>query len=297
MIGLFDHAYGFAPEGRLIEALAVWRAAGFAVRDDCIGHRGGKLSGFAMMTGSYLELIAVTDERAFAVQATAVEHAQRARGGPYALAAACRDAATVRNRLRETVPGIGPVDLRPVESEIDGSPAWAMVELPAPVTPGASVSIIEYLRRGDDWATPTCGINGVYGVGGYFFCSERGAQAAAVWKTTFAPAVDDLRQDGARLRCGHQTLTWLSATEHMSLFGDRPTATDLEAERLCAIGLLSVSVDRTAEAFAAAGMAVRALGDGRLAAALDPRTGYAFIVEPGPGAGDLAAQVNLRLAR
>lgn len=295
MIGLFDHAYGFAPEDRLYEALAAWRAAGFKIRDECIRHRGGKLSGFAMMTGTYLELIAVVDEHEFSERATEDERIQRARGGPYALVAACRNICEVRTRLAETVPAIAPIDRRHVYGEVDGSPAWAVIELPASATPGADVSLLEYMRRTGHWATATCGDNGVYGIGGYYFCAADREGAVAAWASTFAPAIEGSQRERLRLRCGHQTLTWLSADEHAAMFGVRPADVDLQAGRLCAVGLLSACVEHTEEVFAAAGMTVFRLEGGRLSTAPDPLTGYAFVVEGGPGARQLAEELNVKL--
>jgi|Cruoilmetagenom7_1024161.scaffolds.fasta_scaffold00390_2 hypothetical protein len=296
MIGLFDHTYGFVPEGQLSEAMSVWREAGFNVRDECLLHQGGKLSGFAQMTGTYLELISVVDEEEFRKQSTPEEWVQRSRGAPFALAAACRDASAVRNQLVKAVKEIPPVDIRYVESEPNGAPAWAIVDLPAKATPGVTVTIIEYLRRGSDWATPICGENGVYGIDGYFLCADNCERAVDAWEVAFRPAINDLNRDANTLRCGHQTLTWLSGREYAKMFKFLPPTEDLSTGGICAVGLLSVCLERTAQAFSAAGIRVYTLDDGRLATAPDPRTGYAFVVDSGLGAEQLANEVNRRLA-
>lgn len=72
MITHFDHVYSPLRDNDLDGTLNRFRRAGFLVGEDTRRHACGRLTGFAHMTGSYLEFLSVIDEEEFQREANRV---------------------------------------------------------------------------------------------------------------------------------------------------------------------------------------------------------------------------------
>jgi hypothetical protein len=294
MISHFDHVFTFASQGRLDQAIDTFRHAGFVIYPERIRHVGGKLSGFAMLTGSYLEVIAVIDEEEFQRTATAMERHRRQAARPYAVAAAVDGISRAHQQLLTMCPDMAPIEVQHVHGDEDGPPGWAIVRPPRETTPGADLFLVEYLRRKRAPVAEVAGENGIFAIGGFYFCSLRGADAASRWTRLLAPVTPGLTPRATKVALGLQTLHWISPGQRAAIFGEKAPSIGDARDELCGVQLFTTSLQLSRTKLTGAGFAIVSEGVTWFSTKCDDSTGYAFVVEERHTAAEFGSSIDRR---
>ncbi|WP_448511800.1 VOC family protein [Photorhabdus laumondii] len=295
MIALIDHCYGILSAGNRKRAVSRLEQAGFLIGQSSLRHKGGKDSIFVHFTGSYLELIEVVDSREF--EACCTEWEQRAYrfGYPYALVAATADVQSCAEVLEGLLPNAS--NVRYIVPQLKGweEPAWAVLDVPDTETSGCTLQIIQYLLRQKAWAEVTCGPNGIYGIGGFYFCTHTPIEDARCWYRLLFSMDSCSEQNKQTVLIGQQQLHWLSPAEFQLCFGVELNLDESGGARLGAIKLLTSDVKGSLRSLQNAGFIVESSEPHSFRTCFDIDLGYAFHVEQGLGASDYASDINRRL--
>ncbi|KOY60649.1 hypothetical protein [Photorhabdus heterorhabditis] len=295
MIALIDHCYSILPAGNRKRSIARLEQAGFLISQNSLRHKGGKDSIFVHFTGSYLELIEVVDSREFEAYCTEAEqHASRF-GYPYALVAATAEVQSCAEILKDFRLNIS--DVRYIVPQLEGwvEPAWAVLDIPDTETPGCTLQIIQYLLREKAWAKVACGLNGIYGIGGFYFCTHTPVEDARCWYQLLFPIGSCSKQNKRTVLVGQQQLHWLSPAEFQLYFGVELNLDESGGARLGAVKLLTSDVKVSLRFLQNAGFIVESSEPHSFHTCFDLDLGYAFHVEQGLGASDYVSDINRRL--
>src|SRR5215467_11099907 len=129
-----DHVLAYTGASTVEDALASYRAGGFAPLPRTVRHAPGLRNGFIGLGPEYLELLWVDDERAFA-SAGPWRQVQRRAHRPFALALRTDDLEGVRAAWRGRGIDVGTAS--------DGA-AWSFIHLPPKTLPGAPCFVLRY---------------------------------------------------------------------------------------------------------------------------------------------------------
>ncbi|MCT8343570.1 VOC family protein [Photorhabdus kleinii] len=295
MIALIDHCYGILPAGNRKRAIARLEKAGFLISQSSLRHKGGKDSIFIHFTGSYLELIEVVDSREFETCCTEAEQRASRFGYPYALVAATAEVQSCAEILKNLL--LNASNVRYIVPQLEGwvEPAWAILDVPDTETPGCTLQIIQYLLRQKAWAEATCGSNGIYGIGGFYFCTNTPVEDAKCWYRLLFSMDSCSEQNKQTVLIGRQQLYWLSPAEFQLYFGIELDLDESGGARLGAVKLLTSDVRVSLKSLQNAGFIVESDELRSFRTRFDIDLGYAFHVEQGAGVSDYASDINRRL--
>ncbi|KER03881.1 VOC family protein [Photorhabdus temperata] len=295
MIALIDHCYGILPAGSRKQAIARLEQAGFLISQNSLRHKGGKDSIFVHFTGSYLELIEIVDSREFEACCTEAEQRASRFGYPYALVAATADVQSCAEILKDFP--LNTSDVRYIVPQLEGwvEPAWAVLDVLDTETPGCTLQIIQYLLRRKAWAEATCCLNGIYGIGGFYFCTHTPVEDARRWYQLLFSIGSCGEQNKRTVLIGQQQLHWLSPAEFQLYFGVELNLDESGGAQLGAVKLLTSDVRVSLRSLQNAGFIVESSEPHSFRTRFDLDLGYAFHVEQGLGASDYASDINRRL--
>lgn len=276
MITHFDHVYSPLRDNDLDGTLGRFQRAGFLIGEHKCRHACGRQTGFAHMTGSYLEFLSVVDEAEFQREATVEDRIFRLCPRPYGIGARTNNARGVHRSIKSLHPATPPLMSRPALGSRDARAAWTFTIMARRAFPGANVFAVQYHRRKRETFTPVRqGPNGIFALGGFVFCAEKPVVERARWHDSLN-RIAAVAPHGSRLELGGQQLEWISPAQYRRRMGQPYAATPLSAGGLAAVKLLCANLREacrylTAEEFSC----VRATDTSALFAP-DANTGYAF---------------------
>ncbi|CDL81856.1 hypothetical protein [Xenorhabdus szentirmaii] len=296
-IALIDHCYSILPSGKRQQAVSLLKRSGFMVSLDHIQHDGGKESVFIHFTGSYLELIEVTNQDQFESSCTATELRASKFGYPYALVAATGNIKICENQLKKSYQDIA--DIRYVIPNMPGwdKAAWAILNTPEHYTPGCYFQFIQYLLRKRSWAEVKCGVNNIYGICGFYFCTNTPSNDREYWYR-FLSSIDDChKSEKNTLSIGIQKLYWLHPEEFYTYFGTKPELSESQGARLSAIKLLSSDIEVSSNYLNSGGFIMTNHTEQDFYTKIDTNLGYALHVVKGNSVFDYVEDINQRLQK
>ncbi|MDE9447084.1 hypothetical protein KKJ04_16120 [Xenorhabdus bovienii] len=294
-IALIDHCYSILPTGNRQQAISLLNRSGFLVSSERIQHDGGKESVFIHFTGSYLELIEIIDLNQFESSCTVTELRASKFGYPYALVAATGKIKNCANKLKKFYQDVA--DIRYVIPNMQGweKAAWAILNIPEHYTPGCYFQFIQYLLRKPSWAEINHGQNNIYGVCGFYFCTNTPIEDREHWYNFFSLIGDCYKFEGKTLSIGIQQLYWLHPDEFYAYFGVEPNLDESQGARLSAVKLLSSDIEVSFNYLKKGGFLIEGYTEQGFYTKIDPSLGYALHIVKGNGAFDYAEDINRRL--
>lgn len=276
MISVFDHVLSPLKDNDLAGNLRRFEQAGFVVPPDQIRHRCGRLTGFARMTGTYLEFMSVVDEDEFRRDAAQADRVLRQDPHPYGVGSVASDPHEVYRRLRPDHPKMLPPATHAAVGDSSRRPRWTIVMLPRPALPGTNLSAIRYHERRPDAFRLRQGPNTVFALGGFVFCTSRGDEHRAAWRTTLARiAHPPIQERGAVLHVGAQQVEWISPEDYWALYGAAFNRMYEDFGALAAVKLLCTDLEVARDSLVRAGFRAVRTSD-RVLFHRDANTGFAF---------------------
>jgi hypothetical protein len=280
-----DHVLSYSGAPAIEDALARYRAAGFAVMAQTVRHAPGLRNGFVGIGPEYLELLWVEDERAFG-KSGPWRQAQRRARRPCTLALRTDDLGALQAAWRARGLDVGPATDGAPADRPGASPAWSFLHVPPPLLPGIGVFVLRYhavdaAARGRVRAAP----NGVYALAGVSVVAGDCEAIATRWRDVLAPErAIDVERGERRFALGPHALAWLTPDAFARRYGPFAPAVELAGE-IALVHLWSRDLDRTEDALHRAGRATRrqAGRDGpELFVPADPEDGFAFAIAARP---------------
>jgi hypothetical protein len=246
VISYFDHAFGFS-QLDAAQTSASMRAAGFVCNDDdSVRHRGGQLNQFVYLTGTYLEMLTIIDDKQFQQDAFDYEKLFRCDDRPFGIVARSENVAAVRDAWQSLDVSVPDVEYHcPAGSLV---PQWSVLRVPSSVLPGAVAMVLAYLGpRGP--CRLRYGDNGIFAVAGFDFYSLAPQDDCLRWAAALAPVFSHIVVDQTSIFVGPQRLRWLAPVE-----GEKPVRAI--SNSLNAVRLLCLSLPRAIESLLAGGFTV-----------------------------------------
>ena len=284
MITHFDHVYSPLRDNDLDATLARFKRAGFLVGDSKARHACGRLTGFAHMTGSYLEFLSVIDEAEFNREAAVEDRIFRHFPRPYGIGARTSSARTVHRRIKRLHPDTPSLMTRSRIESRDTRPVWTFCLMSRGAFPGANLFAIQYHSRRRDALTIRQGPNTIFALGGFVFCSAHVRADRAAWENSLR-AVGRVVARGSHLECAGQQLEWISFSEYRRLMGRPYQSTPFASGGIAVVKLFCANLRDSRRYLVSENFTcVRAAGDSALFAP-DFNTGYAFeLIQSDPSA-------------
>ncbi|MEQ1966131.1 hypothetical protein ABLA30_03555 [Xenorhabdus nematophila] len=294
-IALIDHCYSILPEGKKQQAISLLNRSGFLVSTDCIQHDGGKESIFIHFTGSYLELIEVVNLNQFESSCNATELRASKFGYPYAMVAATGNIKNCENKLKKFYQNV--TNIRYVVPNMTGweKAAWAILDISELHTPGCYFQFIQYLLRKPSWAEINHGLNNIYGICGFYFCTNTPFEDREYWYDFLSLMEDCSKLEKNSLSIGMQQLYWLYHDEFYDYFGVQLSLEESQGARLGAVKLLSSDIELSFNYLKGGGFVIEGCTGQDFYTKVDPNLGYALHIVKGNGAFDYAMDINRRL--
>ncbi|WP_445374349.1 TauD/TfdA family dioxygenase [Photorhabdus tasmaniensis] len=285
----------YGGHSKFASALALHEAIEKLTSQSSLRHKGGKDSVFVHFTGSYLELIEIVDSHEFEACCTEAEQRASRFGYPYALVAATAEVLSCAEILKDLLQDVS--DVRYIVPQLTGwvEPAWVVLDVPDTETPGCTLQIIQYLLRQKAWAEATCGPNGIYGIGGFYFCTHTPVEDAKCWYRLLSSIGSCSEQNKRTVLIGRQQLHWISPAQFQWSFGVELNLDESGGARLGAVKLFTSDIKVSLRSLQDAGFIVKRSEPHSFHTCFDLDLGYAFHVEQGLGASDYAADINRRL--
>ncbi|WP_340611366.1 hypothetical protein [Xenorhabdus bharatensis] len=294
-IALIDHCYSILPTGKRQQVISLLNCSGFSVSADCIEHDGGKESVFVHFTGCYLEFIEVVNQNQFESSCSEAELRASKFGYPYALVAATGNIKNSENKLKKYYQDIN--DFKYVIPNIPGwdKAAWAILDIPGRYTPGCYFQIIQYLLRKPSWAEINYGLNNIYGICGFYFCTDTPFEHKEYWYNFLSLMGDCYKSEGNSLSTGIQKLYWLNPDEFHAHFGIKLNLDESRGARLGAVKLFSSDIEVSFNYLKKGGFVIESYTEQGFYTKVDPNLGYALHVVKGNGEISYAGNINQRL--
>jgi hypothetical protein len=293
MITHLDHVYSYLKDNNLDDSLARFGRAGFLISPEKRRHTLGMLNGFVILTGTYLEFISIIDDADFQKNADDISRILRKAPHPYGIGAVCLDPQFIYDRLS------------PIYSKMDApysrgaadSPEdirWTFCPIPLEAAPGAYVFPLKYHKREKPEYEEKKGPNTIFGIGGFYFCSDAPESRIDTWTKTLQSVTPNFKREGFEISFGCQKLRWLTKQERERIFGDKvwDKRTFLDAE-ICGIRLLAESLTTAKTHLEQGGFQVERSDEWDALIATDPNSAFTLVIEEGNSAQFLASLNSL----
>lgn len=289
MITHLDHIYSYLKDNKLDDALARFERAGFLPMPDKVRHSLGMLNGFISLTGSYLEFVSIVDDADFQKNADAVSKILRKFPHPYGVGAVCQDPNLIYDRLSPIYPKLRPPYSRG-SADLPDEIRWTFCPLPANATWGADVFPLKYHKRKTSEYELKKGPNTVFGIGGFYFCSDTPESRLETWSKTLESVTHNFRREGSKVSFGCQTLTWLTKNEREQVFGDVgwDKRIFLGAE-ICGVRLLAESLEIAKTFLEQADFQVKWSEELKALITTDKNSAFTLVIEQGNSAEFLSS--------
>jgi hypothetical protein len=294
-VALIDHCYSILPTEKRKQAIFLLNSSGFLVSSDCIQHNGGKESIFIHFTGCYLELIEVINQKQFESSCRATELRASNFGYPYALVAATGNINNCKNKLKKHYHGLDKVRYIIPNIPKWKKAAWAILDISESYTPGCYFQFIQYLLRKPKWSEVNYGLNNIYGISGFYFCTHTPPKDREHWYKFLSLIGDCYKFKVNSLSIGLQQLHWLHPDEFYTYFGVRPNLNESQGARLGAIKLLSSDIEISFKYLKEGGFIIEGYTEQGFYTKVDPNLGYALHIVKGDSAFDYSVGINQRL--
>ncbi|WP_338804308.1 hypothetical protein WDV76_01765 [Xenorhabdus griffiniae] len=294
-IALIDHCYSILPPEKRQQAISLLIRSGFLVSSNCIQHDGGKESIFIHFTGCYLELIEVINQNKFESSCRETELRASKFGYPYALVAATGNINNCEIKLKKYYHDLDKV--RYIIPNILGwkKAAWAILDISERYTPGCYFQFIQYLLRKPAWSEENYGLNKIYGISGFYFCTHTPLEDREYWYHFLSLIGDCYKSKGSSLSTGLQQLYWLHPDEFYAYFGVQPNLDESQGARLGAVKLLSSDIEISFNYLREGGFIIEGYTEQGFYTRVDSNLGYALHIVKGNSAFDYAENINQRL--
>ena len=276
-----DHIFSFTQNSSLESELERFKEAGFHKEETTAFHSGGLETGFLRMSGTYLELLTVADEKEFQLNANEGERFFREIAHPYGISFRCKDSKALYDKLD---PNSSCEYMEQTAKESHGAKVTRQFCVPGvDYSLGALVFTISYSHPSRaplrSRFSETISSNNLLGIGGVYFCDSSIGKAMGIWKNFLDEIKEPYTQTDRAISFGVQSLNWISPDEYRDIFGKPWVELGHKYSSLAAVKLFSSHLGKSKEAILNSSLKLSQDTNSYFSTVPDNKTGFSFFVE------------------